>query len=197
LTGNHALPDELKNHPKLSGTWVLLPHHTGEFPTPAELKDQLRASNIKTVTMYPKDHMYNLYEWVCGDLFDMLEECNIPLFINHDQIINYKDLHEVLNCHPKLRIILTDLHYNTGRNLYPLLDKFNNLFIETIGFKVHGGIEDVCRKFGTGRLVFGTCAPVYSGGAAVAMITYAQISDDEKCMIASGNLERLLKEVRL
>ena len=197
ITGNQALTEEIKNHPNLNGTWIILPHHTGEFPNPLQLNKQLKENNIKTVAMYPKEHMYSLYDWVCGEIFEMLEEYNIPLLINHDQIINYKDLHELLTGHPNLRIILTDLHYNTGRNLYPLLNKFENLYIETIGFKVHNGIEDVCKKFGANRLIFGTCAPVYSGGAAIAMITYAQITNEEKSMIASGNLEKILKEVSL
>jgi predicted TIM-barrel fold metal-dependent hydrolase len=90
---------------------------------------------------------------------------------------------------------LTNLHYNCARNLYPLLAKFENLYVETIGFKVYGGIEDVCEKFGAGRLLFGTGAPKYAGSGAVGMITYAGISDAEKRMIASGNLERILESI--
>ena len=197
ITGNSALTDEIKDRHNLSGVWVILPHQTGEFPNAALLRELLKENRISAVAMLPKDHMYNLDDWVCSELFDMLEETNLPLFINHDQILAYKDLHALLSSRPKLRIILTDLHYNTGRNLYPLLEKFENLFIETIGFKVHSGIEDVCRNFGAGKLIFGTCAPIYSGGAAVAMITYARISDEDKQMIASGNLEKLLGEVCL
>jgi len=197
MTGNLALSEEIKNHPEFKKTWVILPHHTGEFPTPAKLKELLKTNNVSAVALYPKDHMYSLNDIVCGDLFNMAEDCCLPIFINHDQIPDYKVLYDVLTTHPKLRLILTDLHYNTSRTLYPMLEKFENLFIETIGFKVHNGIEDICRQFGANRLIFGTCAPVYSGGAAIAMITYAPINPEEKTMIASKNIEKLIGEVRL
>ena len=59
------------------------------------------------------------------------------------------------------------------------------------------GIEDVCAKFGAERILFGSSLPYGAGSAAVSMITYANISEEEKELIASGNLERLLGGVKL
>ena len=126
----------------------------------------------------------------------MLEEHRIPLMIDLEQL-PWETLHNVLEAHPKLRLILTRLHYNCGRNLYPLLQKFEHLYVETIGFKVFDGIEDVCKKFGAERLIFGTSAPLFSGAAAVGMINYARISQEEKRKIAGENLEKLIGGVSL
>jgi predicted TIM-barrel fold metal-dependent hydrolase len=194
--GNNILMEIISKYPQIQGTWVLLPHHTGEFPNPVELQKLLKSNNVRSVTLMPKEHIFSLSEYVCGDLLSMLEECRVPLFLSSEQV-GYGDLYSILTTHPGLRIVLTNLHYNCARNLYPLLEKFEHLYIETSGFKVFGGIEDVCQRFGAQRLIFGTCAPVYAGSAAIGMITYADISQREKQMIASENLENLLGGVRL
>jgi hypothetical protein len=196
--GNRLLLDEIKDYPFLKGVWVVLPHHTCEFPKPDELRKEMKDNNIKAVRIFPAaaDHRYSISDWCCGDLFNMLEACRVPLMISLPQL-TWDGLHDVLSAHPRLRLILTELHYNCGRNLYPLLEKFEHLYVETIGFKPFNGIEDVCRRFGAERLIFGTCSPLFSGGAAVGMISYAPVSYEEKCMIASGNLEKLLGGVVL
>lgn len=196
--GNRMLMDEIKDYPFLKGVWVVLPHHTGEFYRPDELMKEMKNSHIGAVRIFPaaKDFRFSVSDWCCGDLFGMLEACKVPLMIGLDQL-TWDELHGVLSAHPGLRLILTGLHYNCGRNLYPLFEKFEHLYVETIGFKLFGGIEEVCRRFGAERLIFGTCSPLFSGGAAVGMISYARISDAEKNRIASGNLEKLLGDVAL
>ena len=196
MMGNRLLMDEIKDYPNLRPMWAVMPHHTGEFPEPGELRSLLRDNNVPAVTMLPRDNSYSLDEWICGDLFSMLAESRVPLVISYHQV-SFGQLHSIMTSHPELRVILTNMHYNSARNLYPMLSLFEHLYIETIGFKVHGGIEDVCRKFGARRLVFGTCAPTYAGSAAIGMVTYARISMEEKRRIASENLERLLEGVKL
>lgn len=199
VIGNQMLMDEIIDHPNLKAVWVVLPHHTGEFPDPAELEKQLKLHNISAVRIFPSghDHGFSLKDWCSGELLRMLEECRIPMMIGLNQLSSWDSLHDLLFDYPNLRVILTDLHYNCGRNLYPLFKKFEHLYVETIGFKVFDGIEDVCKRFGAERLIFGSCAPLYSGGAAVGMITYARITHEEKSKIASGNLEKLIGGISL
>jgi hypothetical protein len=197
--GNGVLMDEIKGIPNLYPVWVVLPHHTGEFPEPAVLKDELKKNGVKAVRIFPSaanGHNYSMSSWCTGELLSMLEETGVPVMAHMGQL-SWDTVHEMLTNHPKLKLILTLLHYNTARNCYPLLKKFKNFYLETIGYKIYEGIEDICQKFGAGRLVFGSGAPQYSGGSAVAMITYASISDGDKQLIASGNLERLLGEAAL
>ena len=198
--GNRMTMEQIATHPNLKPVWIVMPHYTEEFPPPAELREQLRQNGVRAVRMVPgpSSANYSLADWCSGPLLSMLEECKVPLMLAASQLNwNYQILYDVLAAHPKLRLIFTDIPYHAGRGLYPLLEQFSELYIETIGFKVFGGIEDVCRRFGAGRFIFGSSAPLYSGGSAAGMIRYARISDREKRAIASGNLERLLGEVSL
>lgn len=191
--GNDLLMKEIAGYGQLYPVWVVMPHHTGEFPAPAVLLEQLRRNNVRAVRMFPgdNDHAYSLAGWNSGELLSMLADQKIPLLIGMDQL-NWNDLHALGNDYPGLVVILSGVGYGSDRNLYPLLRKFANLHIETIGYKPHNGIEEFCRLFGAQRLIFGSGMPVFSGGSAVSMINYARISDAEKQLITGGNLARLL-----
>jgi predicted TIM-barrel fold metal-dependent hydrolase len=196
--GNKMLMDEIKNYPSLVPVWAVMPHHTEEFPEPYELIKQMKLNGVKIVTMFPSmmDQAYSLAEWNCGELFSVLEEHRIPLILGFEQT-SWNELHDLLSNHPKLNVILTNVNYRIDRNMYVMLKKFDNLFIETYGYKVYQGIEQICKKFGAHRLIYGSGMPVFSGSAAVSMVNYAQISEEEKKMIAFKNLETLLEGVRL
>ncbi|HBP39003.1 MAG TPA: hypothetical protein DD640_09755 [Clostridiales bacterium] len=193
VMGNDLLGQEIARHSELVPVWVVMPHHTGEFPAPDQLRHQLRSNNVRAVRMFPgnSDHAYSIESWNSGELLAMLEASRIVLLIGLDQL-NWNELHTLCASFPELRVILSGAGYGSDRNLYPLLRKFPNLHIETIGYKTHSGIEEICRIFGAHRLIFGSAMPLYSGGSAVSMINYARISDEEKQLIAAKNLERLL-----
>jgi predicted TIM-barrel fold metal-dependent hydrolase len=197
-TGNDMLMDEIKGYKQLYPVWVVMQHHTGEVPAPAELAVEMKRKGIKAVRMFPAptDLNFSIAEWNCGELFSMLEKYRIPLFIGSDQI-NWNEVHALLKDHPQLRLVLTDVGYRCNRNLYATFEKFENIYIETFSYKVHRGIEEICKRFGAGRLIFGSGMPVYSAGSAASMIRYANISIKEKQMIAGENLEKLLGGVCL
>ena len=192
-TGNSAILEDTGKEPSLYPAWVVLPHHTGEFPELEQLVERMKSANVRSVRMFPAEmeQQVSLAEWNCGALLSAMEAHRVPLMLPLDQM-DWNSLHDMLCHHPGLNVVLTDVDYRVDRNLYALFEKFAHLFIETIGYKVHRGIEEICRRFGAERLVFGSGMPLYSGGAAVSMINYARLSDREKQMIAHGNLERLL-----
>ena len=195
-TGNDILMEQVADIPELLPCWVVMPHHTGEFPEPQALRQSMKRRGVRAVKMCPANHGYSTAEWNCGELFSMLAQCKAPLTLGYDQT-SPDAVHNILENHPGLVIILTNLPNGCARNVYPLLKKFPELYLETIGFKPLEGVEDVCEKFGAGRLIFGSGAPLYSGGAAIGMLSYASISEEEKDMIAHKNLEQLLERVSL
>ncbi|HBG75326.1 hypothetical protein QBE55_00530 [Eubacteriales bacterium mix99] len=195
--GNQMLMEAVQGIPSLIPVWAVMPHHTGEFPEPDELARRMKENAIQAVTMFPgaADQTYSMAEWNCGGLYGMLEEQRVPLLLGMEQTA-WNDLQELLSRHPQLNVILTNVNYRIDRNLYAMLEKHDHLFLETYGYKVYGGIEAICRRFGARRLIFGSGMPVFSGSGAVSMINYAQISEEEKREIAYKNLENLLKGVR-
>lgn len=194
--GNSMLMEEIKNRKELHPVWVVLPHHTSEMPHPAQLLPEMKKNNVKAVRVYPKEnyHSFSISEWCSGELLGALEEERIPLIIDMETV-SWEDVYTILKNHKQLPVIAANCAYRSNRYIYPLLEKHNNLYIELSRFMGAGAIEDVVKRFGSHRIIFGTNMPQYSGTAAVSLLTYSDIEQKDKEAIASGNLSNLLKEV--
>jgi len=192
--GNSELCDVIKDDKRLFPMWYVLPHHTGEFPNPEELITLMKQNDVKVVAI--QGGSWVVGEWSCGELFSTLAKHKVPILISFSRVPNgYTGLYDLLKNHPDLRVILTDVGYTCMRDIYPLLQLFQNLYISTSSYKAFEGIEDTVEHFGAERLLFGSGMPNLSGAASVALITYARISYEDKQKIASGNLKKLLNEV--
>ena len=72
-----------------------------------------------------------------------------------------------------------------------------NLYLETGTFLMHNGFRHFCDNMGADKLLFGSGVPDGSIAASVSQLLLSDISEEEKEKIASGNLKRLLAEVKL
>ena len=193
--GNSLLHDEISKVNGLHPAWVVFPHHTEEMSRPSELLKDMEKKDVRAVRMYPtKDyHSFSLSEWCSGELLSALEEARVPLMLDLE-IVWWEAIQKVLDNHPRLPVIATNVSYRHNRFSYPLFEKYENLYVETSRYFGAGTIEDVVSRFGPRPILFGTNIPQYTGTAAVSMLTYAEISAEDKQAIAGGNLRNLLKE---
>lgn len=188
--GNPAVLGEIKGSP-LAPCWAGLPSSTGEQGTPSELVDNMKKNGVGALRLFPVTHSYCLADWCIGSLFEELEAKRVPVFVEIAQT-NYDHIASALKAFPKLRLVLVRPAYRSDRFIYPLMEKYEHFCVETSNYVISGGIEEVCRRFGSSRLIFGTGMPFYDAGAAVSSITYAEIDDTDKQAIAADNLDRLL-----
>lgn len=188
--GNEMLLAEIEGRP-IRPCWVVMPHHTGEMPAPDELLAQMKVKGVRALKAYPNAQAFTLADWCAGNLLAMIEANSIPFFLDMDQT-NWGQVAEILSDHPKLNLILLRQSYRIDRLVYPLMEKYAGLRMEAATYQVASGIEQVCKRFGAGRLLFGTALPYLDVGPAIAQITYAEISDEEKQLIAGDNLRSLL-----
>jgi hypothetical protein len=193
--GNARLLEEIRGRSGLYPVWVLLPHHTGEMPPPKELLSEMKDKGIRAARLYPTrlQHGFTLADWCAGELLRALERARFPLILDIE-IVTWEEVFSLLDRYPRLPLILSNFSYRHNRYLYPLWEKFSNLYVEISRFMGGGAVEDAVRRFGAARLLFGTNMPQYTGTAAVARLTYADISKEGKGAIAGHNLRRLLKE---
>jgi len=194
--GNSLLLEKVKDMKELYPVWLVIPHHTKEMDRPEKLLKEMKKKGIKAVRMYPTRnyHSFSLSEWSSGELLSSLEGSRVPLILDIE-IVSWEDVQAILKSHPKLPLVVSNCSYRHNRFIYPLLEKNNNLYIEISRFMGGGAIEDLVRRFGAHSLLFGTNMPHYTGTAAVALLTYADIEDREKEAIASGNLRNIIEEM--
>jgi len=195
-TGNRLLAGEIRGRPGTHPVWALMPFSTGELGTPVEVRAALKAEGIRAVILAPAAHQWNNAEWCAGDLYAMLEAMRMPVFVRYrPPDYTWDELHSLLVNHPRLPVILRNVHYTVDRTLFRLLDLCPNLHMETSKYVVFFGIEDVVRRFGAERLIFGSETPFLSPGSPVTALALSPLPQGDKEKIARGNLVRLLEGI--
>lgn len=203
--GNEILISEISNYDRFEPCWILLPNFTGEL---GEVKlaafiEKMIEIGVKASKMLPYHHHYYLSEWCVGELFSILEEHQIPLLLDFGIIhysesewkIPWNNIYELCRNHRNLPVILLRVGGNVNRYLFPLLNKFENLYIDISYYISNDGLEIICEEFGAYRLLFGTGMPTYSPAGPLSMLLYSGISMKEKKAIGSENLKRLLNSI--
>jgi predicted TIM-barrel fold metal-dependent hydrolase len=190
--GNQKLLEEITGLDSLYACWTLLPDQTAEMPKPEKILNDIAEKSIAAVRVFPKTQNWSISEWSAGHLLQELEEMAVPLLIDLEET-GWDQLFSLCAKHPDLPVVLTRVPFRFSRHVYALLAETSNLYIETSFFQLHGGIEDICAKFGAGRLLFGTASPFFDPGPSVMAIKYAEISEEDRARIAGGNLHELIK----
>jgi len=153
--------------------------------------------------MFPARHRFLLSDWSANELLEKLSEHQLPLFLDYDRahwaenVVDYSSVFRICKEFPALPLILVREGIGSARYLYPLLEKFDNLYIETSYYQAACGLEDISTKFGARHLLFGTGLPAHEAGPPISMLLYSEISPDEKRMVAGDNLRSLLEAVRV
>ncbi len=198
MRGNRLAADAAQQSGRLHPCWLLLPPATGETPPLDALPDAMRAADVRAVRIAPDagTHSWSLAKVVCGTLMQWLAERRIPLFVELGAL-TWDQVDSLMEGYPGLRLVLFDVTYRISRDLYPRLEAYPDLHLETSGLQQHCGIQDICERFGASRLLFGSRLPYLCPGAARHAVENAGISEAEKALIAGGNLRRLLAEAHV
>jgi predicted TIM-barrel fold metal-dependent hydrolase len=76
--------------------------------------------------------------------------------------------------------------------LFPLLDRFPNLYFDSATYLAHRQLESVVNQRGAERILFGSRLPLFTPASSLGVLASARISDANRLAIAGGNLRRLL-----
>ena len=202
--GNELLAEAIRDRSNLLGCWTMLPGQTGEMPVDG-LAEQMKANRIVALRAFPAAHRYLLNELTMGPLLTEMVTRRIPLLYSAGssqpgigQRQAWEDLYKVLDAYPELTVIITD-HGSWGSDRYfrPLLENCHSVYVDTTLYFQDGGIEDFVSMYGPGRMVYGSGLPEHYPGGMMLAIRHAQIPDEAKHAIASGNLTRIIEEVQL
>jgi len=191
--GNSKLIQEIAGFIRLTPCWAIMPHHTGEFPAPAQLISMLLTHGVKAVRIFPSSawHNWSLSEWSSKPLISELAAWQVPIFVSFSEV-NWDNIFALGKAYPTLPIVVTEVRYEELRNLYPLLEELPNLHIDLSWTIVQFGLEALVGRFGPERFLFGSRMPIFSAGPALCYIQYANLPDETKQLIAGDNLGRLL-----
>lgn len=106
--------------------------------------------------------------------------------------IDYRDLSELAQQFPNVSFVIKQAMWWQCSILIDLMWRHKNIYADISWFHFRDAIKTISNHFGDNRLVFGI-GPVAHQGAALASLTYANISTKCRECIAYGNLESLLE----
>lgn len=196
VVGNAVLAAEIAGHPRLVGTWAILPPQTSELPPSTILFKDMTAANVRALWAFPDDHRYILDRLVFGALLDEVAQRRIPLFIKRS--VGWPVFYNLLAQYPSLTVVAA-AHGPWGEDRYfrPLLEHYANFYVDISRYELDCGIRDLVKKYGPKRLLMGSNYPYAPMGGPRLMLAHGDIDAVAREAIASGNLRRLLRKVDL
>lgn len=209
LVGNELVVEETRGDPRLHPAWAILPPQTREqAPTIDRFLADMRGAGVRALWAFPGRHKFLLNATTFGALFEELCEHSVPLFFRLDEATSggghfafqfgWQMVDDLLAQFPRLRfVVVSPMVWGEDRYFRPLIERHANLYLDIGAYEQGRGIEDFCRSYGGGRLLFGTHYPEIPMGGPVLNVLHADISEADREAIAGGNLERLLREVKL
>jgi len=198
--GNTLLSKEIAGEQRLWGCWTLLPPQTGEIPAAPELFKRMKQERIRAVRIFPSHHRFVPGRTALGSLLDGLIKRRIPLLLSMERgAMEYAVVDALLAEFPRLGCVLCDVGiWGVDRFIRPLLEEFPGVRVETSYLALHDGVlSSLVKAYGAGRFLFGTGFPDRLAASAMLPLLHAEISDQDKTLIAGANLERIIGEVRL
>lgn len=195
---NLQLFEDLAPHGRLHPVPELLPEGGEQFlDRQADAVAHFVSSGAAAGVLRCRKNKHPLATWCVGDLLEAMSAVRLPLMVYHDDV-DPNGLYGILKDFPALPVIVNEIpRVGYNRIVYPLMARCDNVYAvcDTPSF-VHLGVEYMVNRFGAHRVLWGTRYPASEGGAAIAAITYADITDADRKAIAGGNVRRLMSEVR-
>jgi hypothetical protein len=198
VVGNKLLMQDVAAFDRLEPCWVAPPPDARGPLDVAEYMDGAVQAGVRAVRVYNAAEIsygYPLNEWMTGDLLGAMNDHRMPLFIEALSS-PWAEVRQMCLRYPNIPVVSVRPKYREMRWIYAFLDGLPNFHFTFDLFAVHRVLEDVCNRFGPERMIFATHLPEFSPAVPIGMVMYANISDDDKALIASGNLERLLGGVK-
>ncbi len=112
------------------------------------------------------------------------------IIMRHDES-NIQDILEFTDMFPEIPVILTEVMWGQCIVVFDLMRRRKNILVDNSWLHSYGAVEQVVEHFGAERLLLGTGYKSH-GGAAIAQLAGADITEKERQLIMHGNLDRML-----
>lgn len=192
VKGNNELLRRINKSNRLFGIATVIPSIQYELNIGYKYFDDLLKKGIKGFKLYPKSHNYQFSPFIIEYLAKYMIDKDIPLVLDLEEI-NWIGLEENLKAFPELKILLCNTSWAVNRDLFPLLEEYENLYFDISSNQANDILETTKKHFGTDRVVFGTAYPNKVIGALKALIEYSKLDEDEKDNISFKNAAKLFK----
>jgi len=195
--GNRDTLEAVKDFPdRFSPALTFSPYHPGYN----RFLELLKETSTCLLKLFPLNHSYQIHEEPKVEgVFRLCGDKRIPVLIPYRlmmswrlPILNFGPTGGVIEKFPETQFILGSINYlfelQTARHI---LRNHSNAYLETSAMMAYREIEKLVVEFGADRLIHGSCIPLQNPAIGPLKIHDADISDEDKEKILSGNLLKL------
>lgn len=205
--GNNELSKALQfdKNDNIYYSFVLCPDVYHMFKFSVYIKDAYK-NKVRLLRIFPKSHLFYLNDYYMQKIYDEISALNFPLMLDLKELditgnkyFAIDDLRMLLSRHKSLPFILqTSLKQCMFNRFYfPLLEEFENLYLEISGMLLMDQVEHYVEKFGSERLIYGSNYPETDFSINTARMEFAQISKQDKENICFNNLNGIIGRIKL
>ncbi|MFC5407599.1 amidohydrolase family protein [Cohnella soli] len=195
IQGNEKLLRLAKQHDCLIPCFILSPHYKYSGGWEA-LEQQLQREDIRFAKLYPSLHGYSLNDAHTDAMFEIALRQNMTMLLSAGELTDAaggaESFVRLCRDYPNVNIVLVEALYRRNMSLYGYLEQFENMHIEFSTLNNWLAYEEAVRLFGSKRLLFGSNMPFNSPGPAITMLSYSDLSHEDRDNIACLNAERLI-----
>ena len=191
--GNELICKLIEKNKRLIGIGVVPNNVLMEVDDPDYL-NKLFSRGIKALTVYPEIMRCSISPENMKQIADALIEHKLPLILSGcNQAERYEQAARLADAYPDLNIILIGSHWSVNRYLFKLLENHKNIYYEISNNQANDLLELTKKHFGIDRVLYCGGWPNKTIGALKSLIEYADLTEEEKDLVAYGNACRLLQ----
>ncbi|GAB3808841.1 hypothetical protein GCM10028798_35570 [Humibacter antri] len=185
---NRELVRQIDGNPRLRARWELLPVATGEFDLEATML-AAEQHDVAAFELHPCRHGYPLGNEAVHDAMQAVAELRRPVWFEHEQL-SWQSADALAQEHPSLDIVISALGYRELRPLVSLMDKHTNVYVDTVNFSSHQGLEWLAARTGD-RLIFATGCPHNDLAESVTRLLLSGLDENGLLAAGTGTIARL------
>ena len=157
-------------------------------------KDEMIAliNNRAIFRIHPKLDASPVTYWMFDWMLKVLEDSAVPLLVSLQEA-ELRDLAEVKQAYPALKIIITNTTQWMNRQYIRFLLSFPDVFIDTSNTIEYYGLESIADIIGAERMLFGTYMPEKEPYDKIFQMLHNDLSPEQNQLIAFGNFERIIE----
>ena len=161
---------------------------------------------VRLFRFFPKSHLFYLNDFYMCKIFKKLSDISFPIMLDFKELditgnkyFAINDLERLLRKNKKIPLILetTLKQCMFNRFYYPLLEKFENIYLEISGMLLMDQIENFVLKFGSKRLIFGTNYPSNPLELSINRMLLSELSEEVKKDISYNNIYKIIKGIEI
>lgn len=191
--GNEETLEACGRHP--DRLWPALTFNPHRFE-PWTIREELGRADVRMVKLFFANHSYDPNEEPrIAELMQVCGELGVPVMIPNRLLtsqrfpaISLPNAGRLIAAHPGTKFIIASINYLFEyQSTLHILRTCPNAYVETSAMMGLEEIERFVGEVGAGRLLHGSCGILQMTGIGPLRIESAQISDEEKQQIFSGN----------